>query len=313
MEALLHLAQTALPVFAAIGLGLVCRKAKLLSFEGLSGIKSIIFNIMLPTVLFNSLYKIEYNLTMILLVAVGFFSMALALGAGVLLHKLLRCEYKAMPFLLSCAEAGSIGYPLFILLAGKDQLHHLVTVDIGHGLFIFTAYTALIQIVAGGGKTTPKQMALNFFKNKVIIGMLLGIIVGITGLGSIIADSAAGSILTDTLEFITAPTGMLIMLTVGYEFSMDRKLVKPVLTTVALRIVIMGTLLAAFSALVFWLIPFNKNLFLALCLFFALPASFATPILADELREGDYISTTLSVQVLVTLAVFVALTTYNAV
>ncbi|WP_312641603.1 AEC family transporter [Hydrogenoanaerobacterium sp.] len=310
MQTTLYLAQAAVPVFAAIGLGLVCRKAKLLSFEGLAGIKSIIFNIMLPLVLFNVLYKIEYNASMLFIVAIGFVSMALAMGAGILLRKLLRFEHKAMPFLLTCAEAGLVGYPLFILLAGEEQMHHLVTLDVGHGIFFFTVYTMLIQRAAGK-KSTPKEMALGLLENKVIIGLVLGILVGVTGLGSAISGSMAGEVLAGTLEFITAPTGMLIMLTVGYEISMDKKLIKPVLTTVALRMVIMGTLLAVFSALVFSLIPFDKNLFLAMCMFFALPASFTISIFADELQEGEYISTTLSVQVLITLAAFVALTVYS--
>lgn len=312
MNIIIKLLETAFPVFFTIALGMLCRKAKLLQPEGVRGIKSLVFDVFLPAVLFNSLYKIHYTADMLLLICVGFFCMTLALLAGFVLQRALKFRYKALPFVITSAEAGMLGYPLYTALAGGENLHFFVTLDVGHGIFLFTVF-ALAMSSAAGERTSARAVARSFFTNKVMIAVMCGILVGITGIGPAVAASAAGGVVQSVLTFITAPTGALMMLALGYELAFDKALIKPVLITVGLRAAVMGALLVLSSLVVFALLPFDKNIFMALCLFFAMPTSYILPILGDKLDEGRYIAAMLSVYTIFTLIIFLFLSAYNAV
>ena len=84
----------------------------------------------------------------------------------------------------------------------------------------------------------------------------------------------------------------------------------PVCKTIFLRIFVMGILLAISAFVMFRIVPFDKNLFMAMILLFSLPAPFIIPLYADVDSEGIYISTTLSMHTLVTIFIFVGLSVY---
>ena len=51
-----------------------------------------------------------------------------------------------------------------------------------------------------------------------------------------IDGTAAGEIVTSLLSFITAPTSALILIVMGYQLHVSKKLLRPVLTTMGLRL-----------------------------------------------------------------------------
>jgi len=84
-----------------------------------------------------------------------------------------------------------------------------------------------------------------------------------------------------------------------------------VLKTVGLRLLVMGGLLALGTVFVFSIIPFEKPLFVAMLLAYSLPAPFIIPLYANAAEDGEYISTTLSVQTLVSIALFAGIAIYT--
>ena len=148
-------------------------------------------------------------------------------------------------------------------------------------------------------------------KNPAFQGVAIGIIVGITGLGGFISASPVGGIFSEIIEMITLPTAGMILIIVGYELSMRRDLVGPVVKTIAFRVAVMAVLLCISAFIMFSILPFDKNLFMAMILLFSLPAPFIIPLYADVESEGVYISTTLSMNTLVTIFIFILLSVYT--
>ena len=308
MAQTLSVLEMVLPVVFMILIGYFCRVSGILTKDGLNGIKSVISNITLPVVLFKAFYATSYSLDSLLMFSVVFISCSLALGCGFLLNRFVP-DSKLMPYLLSGFEVGMLGYALYGLLAGSDQLSYMATVDLGQVLFVYTVYLTLLKN-ATGQKPSLGAMLKEMSKNPAFRGVVLGIIVGITGLGNLITTSPVGGIFTETIEIITIPTSSMILIIVGYELSMRKDLIGPVLKTLVFRMVVMGVLLCAATLIIFQIIPFDKQLFMALILLFSLPAPFIIPLYADVESEGIYISTTLSMGTLVTILIFVGLSIY---
>ena len=304
----LSIIQMVLPVLTMFLLGWLCNRKHIFDQQGLAGIKSLVSGVLLPVVLFNAFFTAEYSSRIALTFAVVYGSCALGLGTGFLLRRFVKPYGKFLPFLVTNFEGGMMGYALYGLLY-PGQTHVFAMADIGQTLAAFTVYLTVLQAV-GSGKADPRSIAKNAVRNPVLIAILLGVILGATGVGRRVLDSSVGSIVSDTLSFVAAPVSGLILVIVGYELSFSRAMMKPVMLTVLLRLLVTAALLGIGSLIVFSVIPFEKQLFTALLLAWSLPAPFIIPLFADVTGHEKYISTTLSVQTVVSLVLFVGIAAY---
>ena len=92
--------ETALPVFLAIALGMLCRSKGFLTRDGVDTLKKVIVNITLPFVLFNAFATAEYTLAALILPLVMFAVCCLAL-----VH-LCLISYHSPPFSTHFSHSG---------------------------------------------------------------------------------------------------------------------------------------------------------------------------------------------------------------
>ena len=233
-----------------------------------------------------------------------------ALAAGYGLRRFVKPYDRFMPLLMTSAEGGMLGYALYALLCGADQTKTYAMVDIGQTMFAYTVFLTALK-AAGGEKMTPQFIVKNMLTNKACIGMLLGIVLGALGVHKAIDGTAAGEIVTSLLSFITAPTSALILIVMGYQLHVSKKLLRPVLTTMGLRLGVLAVVCAAVSGILFAVIPFDKGLLLALMLQYTLPAPFIIPLYADLGDDAEYVSTTLSMGTVLAVVLFFFLAAFS--
>lgn len=298
-----------LPVFVAIGLGLMCNKKKLFGTEGLAALKTVVGKITLPVVLFNAFLTVDYTPHVLLVFGVIYIASGIALAVGFLLKRFLKPYQTFAPFLFACYETGMLGYALYGLLVGTDHTSTLAMLDVGQTMFAYTVFLAALQS-AEGKKPDAKGLVLNVLKNPNADGMLLGILLGALGVGKWVLASPVSGIYSQLVSFITAPTACIILIVIGYELSLSKELLRPVLLTAGLRYLLGMALLVPVSAILFTLIPFSKNLMIALLILYTLPAPFVIPLFADVGKDGKYISTCLSMSTLFTILSFIGIASY---
>ena len=301
-----------LPVLAMILLGRLCAVRGILNDERHAGLKAIIGDILLPVVLFKAFFTAQYGGKLLLVFALVFLSCLLALLAGYALKRFVRPYDRFMPLLMTSFEGGMLGYALFALIAGQDQTATYAMVDIGQTMFAYTVFLAALKS-AEGGRMSPKAMLKNMLTNKACIGMLLGIVLGALGVYRAIALTPFGTVLMELISFISAPTSALILLVVGYQLKVSKKLMKPVAVTLGLRLLVMAVIFGLVSLVLFAIIPYDKLLMLALMLQYTLPAPFIIPLFADLKEDGEYVSTTLSMGTVLSVALFVFVAAFSLV
>jgi hypothetical protein len=296
------------PIVLLLGLGTLCRRKQLLTLDGLAGLKSIVGNICLPVVLFNAFFTAHYSPSVLLIFLTVYLGFGAALLAGFALRKLAAPHGKFFPFLLTSAEGGMLGYALYGVLMGEQS--GFAVVDLGQTVFAYTAFLGTLTLVDGQTPSAGKLLR-NIVTNKCCIGMALGIALGVAGVGGWMLSSPAAGLVTGTISAITAPTSALVLLIVGYELELDKKLLRPVAVTVLTRLALMGGLLVLVSFVIFRIIPYDPALQIALMILYALPAPFIIPLFADVGGEGKYISTSLSVHTLCTVLLFAVIAAYR--
>ena len=299
-----------LPVLVMIALGRLCETKQIINDEQHAGLKAIVGDILLPVVLFQAFFTADYGKRMLLVFVLVFVGYGAALAVGYALRRFVKPYDRFMPLLMTSAEGGMLGYALYALLCGADQTKTYAMVDIGQTVFAYTVFLTALK-AAGGEKMTPKFIVKNIVTNKACIGMLSGIVLGALGVYRAIDGTAAGEIVSSLLSFITAPTSALILIIMGYQLHVSRQLLRPVLTTMGLRLGVLAVVCAAVSGILFTVIPFDKGLLLALMLQYTLPAPFIIPLYADLGDDAEYVSTTLSLGTVLAVVLFFLLTAFS--
>ncbi len=299
-----------LPVLVMIALGRLCETKQIIDDEQHAGLKAIVGDILLPVVLFRAFFTADYGKRMLLVFVLVFVGYGAALAAGYALRRFVKPYGRFMPLLMTNAEGGMLGYALYALLCGADQTKTYAMVDIGQTVFGYTVFLTALK-AAGGEKMTPKFIVKNIVTNKACIGMLSGIVLGALGVYRAIDGTASGEIVSSLLSFITAPTSALILIIMGYQLHVSKQLLRPVLTTMGLRLGVLAVVCAAVSGILFAVIPFDKGLLLALMLQYTLPAPFIIPLYADLGVDAEYVSTTLSLGTVLAVLLFFLLAAFS--
>ena len=290
--------ETALPVFVMLIMGMLCRSKHFISREGVDTLKKVIINLTLPFALFSAFATAEYTMSAVVIPVVVYVAMGVMLALGFLAAKLQRNASKLSPFVSACFEAGMLGLPLFTLLFPDESVSKFAILMLGHDLFVFTLYKTLLV-----GKTSPKAIVRDMLTSPTLVGVLLGLLVGATGLYGQLHSWGVGGILDAVTGFVSAPTAAMILLCMGYDFVPKEIPWKKTGKLIAVRLLISGTLLAA-------LIILNRAVLGnmmhegALMILFILPPPFIIPVFANEPAERTEISATLSAMTLLTMVLF---------
>lgn len=298
MESVISIAETALPVFIALALGMLCRSKGFLTRDGVDALKKVVLNLTLPFVLVEAFATAEYTAAALLLPLLMFGICCLALGLGFFATRIFRVKGRLVKFLFSGFEAGMLGYALFVLLFPERSVSDFALPDIGQTLFVFTLYKVLLS-----GRTDVKAIGRDMATTPILWAVVAGVLIGATGLYGKMQQWGVAKILTASTSFLSAPTGMIILLTVGYDLVIREIPWKKTAGLIAMRLAIMAVCFVVSVAL-------NRTLLDgilfegAMLLMLILPPPYVIPVFADEPEERVQISTALSALTLVTMILF---------
>ena len=298
MDKIIFVISTALPVFLALAMGMLCRSKGFLTRDSVNTLKKVALNLTLPFVLFNSFATAQYSLSALVLPIVVFTICTIMLALGFLWIKASGQKSRLSPFLASGFEAGMLGFSLFALLFPEESISKFAMLVLGQEIFVFTLYKTLLT-----GKTSVKAIVNDFLTSPTLIAVVLGLIVGASGLYDVFRSWGIHVIFESVCSFISAPTGMIILLAVGFDLVLQEIPWKKTAGLIAMRLVIAGAMLCV-------LILLNRTLLKgivfegAAVLLFMLPPPYVIPIFSDEPAERGQISSALSAMTLITMVLF---------
>jgi hypothetical protein len=249
-------------------------------------------------VLLNAFATAEYSLAALILPAVMFGLCCLALVLGKLIIRLSGMKSRLAPFLATGFEAGMLGYALFALLFPDVSISKFALPDIGQTLFVFTLFKILIS-----GKTDLKAIGKDMVTTPILWAVFFGVLIGATGLYGKLQDWGVAGILNSATDFVSAPTGMIILLTVGYDLVIREIPWKSTAGLIAMRLFVVAV---GYGILVLLNRTLLKDMIFegAALLLMILPPPYVLPVFADEPSERVQISSALSALTLVTMILF---------
>ena len=305
MDRIIGVLQTVLPVLVMLGIGMLCRKKALISREGVNALKNVVVNITLPAVLLNAFATTQYTFMDIVIPLLMFLICLAGWALGKVAMKVFRMPSRFVPFLTTGFEAGMLGYALFGMLYGSAKTADFARIDLGQVLFVFTLYKILLGLESSK-KADPKELIREMVFSPIIIAIAAGVLLGATGLYRALAPSGISGLFDACTDFVSAPTGAIILLTIGYDLVLTDVPWASTGKVVAVRFGIM-MILRLVLLLVLRLILPSANLTGAINVMFILPPPFVLPVFADDADQRVYVSSALSVSTLVAIAGFAVL------
>ena len=308
MGNVIQICNTILPVILMLAIGMICRQKKLLSREGISALKSVVVNITLPAVMVNAFATMEYSGKNIILTLMMFGICLIAWILGKVIKNVFHMESRFIPFLTTGFEAGMLGYALFMLLYGSDRISDFASIDLGQVLFVFTLYKILLGL-DGQEKVSAKGLVKDMIQSPTVIAILAGVLLGATGLYDLLAGPGISSMIDACTNFVSAPTSAIILLTIGYDLVLDHIPWAAVGKVTVVRISIMAAL-RVLAGLIVRAVGLGDSLDQALNVMMILPPPYVLPVFADDEKQREYVSSSLSVMTLITIIGFILLAVF---
>ncbi|MGN0374122.1 MAG: AEC family transporter [Butyrivibrio sp.] len=289
------------PVIIMLIIGYVCKITGFIKDEGISNIKKYIAGIAIPVLVFHAVGVADYNIRTIVIFCIMMAAMVIALVVGYLTRKMVAKPFqKYYPFLITAYEGGMLCYPLYQNLCGDEYFSNIVIVDLAACVFVFGIYIGLLQMADRNMPFSPKQLGLNALKTPSFIGLVAGLILGITGLMNRFLATPAGEVYTSVKNVIVAPVNPMILICVGYSLNLKKELLKEVLKTISARLVIQMLLLAA-TLLIMKHFGLDKYMAAAFLIYFLSAPNFNPPNFVKDKEANQYIATVTSVYCLITI------------
>ena len=300
--------QIVMPVLVMIILGMLCRKWKILTGEGVANMKVLVTNVMLPVAIFHALATAEYNKETGILILIMLIMLIVSFSLGFVLKPFLKGKYQRyLPFMVSVYEGGLMAYPLYTSLCGSENLSHVAVLDIAGLLFGFSIYMGMLGQVEDGGKIDVKKLFSSAIRTPAFIASVLGIIAGLSKIIIILLDSPFGGVYQSVENILTTSVTAIILLVVGYSMELNANLLKPCITTILLRMILQGVMMAGVLFAVHSLVGDSQIVNLAIITYMSSPATFSMQTFMKDEEGSAYVSTTNSMYCLVSILIYIIL------
>ena len=305
MRDLLEILKTILPLLISLGIGFFARRRSLLSPEAIEGMKTFVMKFALPAMLFGLFFTAEYSVN-ILLFAVTMFAMGyLGLGLGYLLSRPFAGRSPMLRFMTAGWEVGMLGYALYSLLFGTENLRYMAVMDFGQVLFVFSGFITALN--ARNGESLKSSLK-NLLTNPIPWAMIAGAALAIAGVSKALEPSGATALITSVCDFIAAPLSCLIFVVVGYGITFTRKNLTTAVISAVMRTLVCGILCVLTLFLIGLFVTLSDPMRWAIILIFLTPAPFILTLYAANEQEREDVSMSLSMQTMVTIAAFIIIT-----
>ena len=300
--------QIVTPVLVMIILGMLCRKWKILTGEGVANMKVLVTNVMLPVAIFHALATAEYNKETGILILIMLIMLIVSFSLGFVLKPFLKGKYQRyLPFMVSVYEGGLMAYPLYTSLCGSENLSHVAVLDIAGLLFGFSIYMGMLGQVEDGGKIDVKKLFSSAIRTPAFIASVLGIIAGLSNIIIILLDSPFGGVYQSVENILTTSVTAIILLVVGYSMELNANLLKTCITTILIRMILQGVMMAGVLFAVHSLVGDSQIVNLAIITYMSSPATFSMQTFMKDEEGSAYVSTTNSMYCLVSILVYIIL------
>lgn len=304
MKAFVSILRIVLPLLVSLGIGFFARRRAVLSPDAIEGMKTFVMKFALPAMLFGLFFTAEYSVSILLFAATMFALGFVGLGLGFLIGKPLEKRSPMLKYMTAGWEVGMLGYALYALLYGAENLRYMALMDFGQVLFVFTGFVTALNARTG---CSFRESIKSLLPNPVPWSMVAGAILAILGVSRALEPSGITALVTSVCNFLSAPLSCLIFIVVGYGISFSKSHIGTAVIAAIMRTLVCGALCLAALLFIGAFVPLSDPMRWAIIVIFLTPAPFILTMYTNTEQERADVSTSLSLQTLLSVLAFIVI------
>lgn len=307
MEQTIQILNQVLPILLLISLGCWTRHKNFLVETTIEGLRKIVVNLALPSLLFISFLNVELQSSYFVIFGFTFLLCVLLFLLGQFVRRQLRIRHSYFAYLTTGFEYGMLGVSLFGAAYGVEKIGYIAVVDLGHEIFIWFVFLPLL-LIKRDGVQNPKDVVKAFLSAPVVIAILAGILFNILGGAELLFELPVTGAVMSVLEFLSNLTVPLILMIVGYGIRIDRADLGDALFVATIRLGILIPLVLIVNAfLIRGLLRLDTVFEAAMFTLLILPPPFIIPLYAGSnlnIEEKRYINNVLTIHTVISVIIF---------
>lgn len=308
MDQFFVIAKIIAPIVMAIGLGILARRKNMMTPEEVRGLQQFALQFALPCVIFNACLSANIgteslgSMGLILILVV-----AATLGGFYARKKIF--PYHNLPLLFSTQETGLLGIPLFMVLFGAEHVYHMGVLDLTQAVFFY------ITVALLSSQTGESPSVLAIFKKVITSPLLIVCAIALTlnfsGIGAWLMEIGIGSILTECTGFFAQTVSVMMIFSVGYNFSLSENNRAAIFKISAVHFLVYA-ISGGLIQLALFLIPNVSSLTRwAVLMYTTLPPSYVAPSLGRTEEDFAVSSGVCSLLTIASLLVFCLIAAFS--
>lgn len=301
MDRILTILEVVMPIFSAVGLGMLAKSKHLVSAEGIRGFQQFVMQFGLPCVVFNSCLMAQMGAESLVSMALGL-AMVLTGALWAFSAGKKRYPYHNLPQLFAAQETGMLGIPLVIILFGAEHSYRMGVLDLAQAVAAFP----VIALLSADTGENPRagEIFCKVLKSPLLIMSALGLVLNLTGIRGWMETVGVLGMVTKSTGFLTEPVSALMLFSVGYNFSLRKNSRGEIIRISAIHFAAFA-LMGVAAQLVLCLFPqVDAVTRWVLALYCILPGSYLAPGLGRREEDFTVASGVCSVLTVVTLVCF---------
>lgn len=242
----MNAAVTLVPVFFMVVLGQISRQKHWISMEQKEGANKIVFELLFPMMIFNVLFTTDFSADHFGIVAWVFFAFGFMILLGQMLRTFFPDHFSTItPYMLTTTEGGNVALPLYTSIVGMQYASNTIVFDIAGSLIAFIVVPVLISRKAASALSFRDQLK-TIFSNSFVIAVLAGILLNVCGLWGLLENSVLWPVYTGVMNMVTAPIAPLILFIIGFNLSIHKDSILPIMKLLLVRVIAYGLVIAGF-------------------------------------------------------------------
>lgn len=301
-----------IPIIVLISIGYILKLNRFISTNTIDEIKKLIINISLPALLFTSFLDLELELKYLLIILIIFASNILMLYTGKLIGRFIKEKDSYFPLLFGGFEMGMLGFPLFGIVYGTDNIKYIGILDIGQEFYVWFILLAILLNLKNGEKNYRKLFH-SFITSPVILAIIFALVFNLFEIKNFIANNSLLASLLESVNLVGSITIPLILIVIGYEANFKISNFYLPLKIISIRLVLLLILAVILNKYILTgLLNLGRMYNIALMTMFILPPPFIIPLFIkkEEIKGKEYIYNTLSLGLIVSLLAFIVVTVF---
>lgn len=301
MEKVISVAQVIVPIFVTVFLGVLAKRRQWMPQEQVQGLQQFALKFGLPCVVFTSCLTADMGVESLSSMALCFTAVTLSFIVCFRFLKK-RYPYHNLPMLFAAQETGMLGIPLFIILFGAANAYRMGVLDFAQALICYIAIAVLTS--DSGANPGFWGIVKKVLSSPLMIMALLGLFLNLSGIGRWLDRIGVAGILTGSTSFLSQPVSALMIFSVGYNFSLDKRHRRDILKVAGIHLSLFALFGVVMQGILLLLPNVDSTTRWALLLYCVLPPSYIAPGLGRNTDDNTMASGVCSVLTALCLGVF---------